>query len=348
MRLAARALPCLGALVLLLPSCKSSDSVADVLVVATVEVAPPSATLNPQETLQLDATPKTAGGLSLPSRGVTWTSRAPALVTVNETGMVRAIAVGGPVTITASVEGVQGSAAITVTPVPVDHVTVLPGQTSILGGGSRQLTATAFDASGAELPGRGFVWESSAPAIAQVTNTGLVLGQAEGGPVTITATSGGKSASASVSVTHRPATRLGFVQQPSNAIAGQTLIPAVRVAIQDDLLGTVTSAGNQVSIALAGNPGGATLSGTTSVNAVNGVATFGNLSLDRAGTGYTLIATSSGLSSITSMPFDVAAGSANRLAFTTAPPAAARSGVALSPQQIGRASRRGRGEISVV
>ena len=333
-RLAARALPSLGALALLLPSCKSSDSVGDVLLVASVEVTPPSATLNPQETLQLEATPKTAGGLSLPSRNVTWTSSAPALVSVSETGMIHAMAVGGPVTITAAVEGVQGSAAVTVTPVPVDHVTVLPGQASVLVGASTQLTATAFDAAGAELPSRGFVWESSAPTTAQVTNTGLVIGQAEGGPVTITATSGGKSASSSITVTRRPATRLGFVQQPSTAIAGQTMIPPVRVAIQDDLLGTVTNAGNQVSIALAGNPGGATLNGTTSVNAVNGIATFSNLSLDRTGTGYTLIATSSGLSSITSTPFDVTAGSANRLAFTTAPPAAARSGVALSPQPV--------------
>jgi Big-like domain-containing protein len=330
-----RPLPSLGLLTLLLgQACKPADSVADVLLVASVEVSPPSATLSPQETLQLEATPRTEGGLILPSRDVVWASSTPNVVSVSETGLVRALAVGGPVTLTATVEGVQGSAAITVVPVAVDHVTVSPGEANVVVGASSQLTATAFAAGGGVLTGRAFMWESSAPAIAQVTNSGLVIGQAEGGPVTITASTGGKSATASVTVTRRPATRLGFAQQPGPAVAGQPLVPAVRVAIQDDLLGTVSNATNQVNIALAGNPGNATLSGTTTVSAVNGIATFSNLSLDRVGNGYTLIATSSGLTSITSTPFDVTAGSANRLGFTTAPPATARSGVALSPQPV--------------
>ena len=41
-----------------------------------------------------------------------------------------------------------------------------------------------------------------------------------------------------------------------------------------------------MTIALAGNPGGSTLLGTTSANAQNGVASFANLSLEKAATGY--------------------------------------------------------------
>ena len=55
-----------------------------------------------------------------------------------------------------------------------------------------------------------------------------------------------------------------------------------------------------VSIALAAHPGGATLGGTLTVNAVGGVATFGDLSVDKAGTGYTLRATAAGLPAATS------------------------------------------------
>ncbi len=334
MRPAQRLLACLGLFSLALSACKQSDSVADVLLVARVDVSPPTATLSPQETQQLEALPKTSGGLPLPAREVSWTSSAPTIVSVSPEGLVRALAVGGPVAIVATVEGVEGEASINVTPVPVDHITVLPGQVNLTVGGAAPLTATAYDAGGNVLTGRSFFWSSSAPAIAPVTTDGLVIAQAEGGPVTITATSGGKSGTSSVSVSHRPATRLGFVQQPGPAIAGQSMVPAIRVAIQDDLLATVTSAPNPVTIALAGNPGGATLSGTRTVAAVNGGATFSNLSLDRAGTGYTLLATASGLTSATSMPFDVSAGSANRLSFSTAPPATARSGIAFTPSPV--------------
>ena len=315
-------------------SCNQSDSVADVLLVATVEVAPPSATLSPQEFLQLRATARTEGGLELPSRSVSWSSSSSNIVAVSEDGQVHALAVGGPVTITATVEGVEGKAEITVVPTPVDHVTVSPPDASVMVGGSTLLTGTAFAADGSILPGRSFSWSSGSPGIAAVTNTGMVIGQAEGGPVTITGTTGGKSATSSITVTRRPATRLGFTQQPGASVAGQPIVPAVRVAIQDDLLGTVTNATNSVTIVLAGNPGGANLSGTTTVTAVNGIATFNNLILDRVGTGYTLAASSSGLTGATSTPFDVTAGSANRLAFSTAPPSTARSGVALSPQPV--------------
>jgi hypothetical protein len=56
---------------------------------------------------------------------------------------------------------------------------------------------------------------------------------------------------------------------------------------------------------IAANPGSSTLSGTLTRAAVNGVATFDNLELNRAGTGYTLRATASGLTAATSTAFRV-------------------------------------------
>src|SRR6266550_2163971 len=52
---------------------------------------------------------------------------------------------------------------------------------------------------------------------------------------------------------------------------------------------------------------GGTLSGTTSVNAVNGVATFSTLSINNAGNGYTLTASASGLTGATSTAFNITA-----------------------------------------
>src|SRR3989441_195217 len=52
---------------------------------------------------------------------------------------------------------------------------------------------------------------------------------------------------------------------------------------------------------------GGTLSGGTPIHAVNGIATFPSLSVDKAGMGYTLRATASGLTDATSSAFEVTA-----------------------------------------
>jgi hypothetical protein len=74
-----------------------------------------------------------------------------------------------------------------------------------------------------------------------------------------------------------------------------------------------------VAIAAGAGTAGAALSGTTTVAAVAGVATFADLSIDSAGTGYTLTATSGALIADVSAAFDITAGPATRLAFTVAP-----------------------------
>ena len=55
------------------------------------------------------------------------------------------------------------------------------------------------------------------------------------------------------------------------------------------------------------------------MSAINGVATFSDLSIDKLGTGYTLRATATGLTQATSLAFNITAGSATQLAFTTQP-----------------------------
>ncbi len=92
--------------------------------------------------------------------------------------------------------------------------------------------------------------------------------------------------------------RLAFVVQPTNALTGGAIAPAVQVAIQDGTGATITTANDPVTIQLGTNPSGATLSGTLTVNAVNGIATFQDLSLDRADAGYTLAARSGGISAV--------------------------------------------------
>ena len=72
-------------------------------------------------------------------------------------------------------------------------------------------------------------------------------------------------------------------------------------------------------MAIGTNPGGGTLSGTTTVAAVAGVATFSNLSIDKVGNGYTLTASAAGLTGATSTTLQHHAGRRDKLAFTVQP-----------------------------
>jgi hypothetical protein len=60
-----------------------------------------------------------------------------------------------------------------------------------------------------------------------------------------------------------------------------------------------------VTVAIGSNPGSGSLSGTLTVNASGGVASFSDLSIDQPGDGYTLTATSPGITPVTSDPFKI-------------------------------------------
>ncbi len=128
-----------------------------------------------------------------------------------------------------------------------------------------------------------------------------------------------------------PPAKLAFTVQPTDATAGASIAPAV--AIQD-ASGKVTKATNAVTIAIGTNPAGGTLSGTATVSAVNGVASFSDLTIDKAGSGYTLAASASGLSSATSSAFAVTPAAPVQLAFTVQP-TDATAGAAIAEVEVG-------------
>lgn len=113
-------------------------------------------------------------------------------------------------------------------------------------------------------------------------------------------------------------TRLVITQQPVSTTAGLTL-NTITAELQDDAGNRAATAANSVTIAFADNPGGATLLGTTTRNAVAGIATFNDISIQRAAEGYTLAVSSTGLTGATSNAFNVAPGDPNQLVFTVQP-----------------------------
>jgi adhesin/invasin len=107
------------------------------------------------------------------------------------------------------------------------------------------------------------------------------------GVVNVTATSG--SLSTTFQLTNSPGqpSKLVFLNAPpssNTADAGQTL-PAFEVAIEDSNNNVVTSDSSTVSVSLASG----VLSGETSAEAVNGVATFSSLNTELAGANTLLV-----------------------------------------------------------
>jgi hypothetical protein len=142
----------------------------------------------------------------------------------------------------------------------------------------------------------------------QHTFNNLVLRLA--GTLTVTGTDtadGSVTGSTSFTVTPAAADHLVFLAPPSDTVAGQTISPAVMVAVVDQF-GNIETGDNSdtVTLSLGTNPGGGTLSGTLTVTVVEGIATFSDLSIDQAGVGYTLHATVGGsLADIDSNPFNI-------------------------------------------
>src|SRR5882724_550978 len=126
------------------------------------------------------------------------------------------------------------------------------------------------------------------------------------------------------------ATRLLFTVQPTTAVAGLPITPAVQVTAHDARGNPAAGFTGNVTVALGTNTAGATLSGSTTVAAVAGIATFPTLTIDKSGSGYTLSTTASGLSGATSATFVITPGTPTQLAFIVEPSGTA-AGASITP-----------------
>ena len=204
--------------------------------VNTVTVTPPTASLvlGVTPTQQLTAVLKDVANNVL-TRPVTWTSSTPAVATVDASGLVTAVAAGGPATITATSEGKSGTSSITVTLAPVNTVTVTPPTASLVLGvtPTQQLTAVLKDVNLNVLSGRLVTWSSSAPTVATVDANGLVTAVTAGGPVTITATSEGKSGTSSITVTLAPVNTVTVTPPTATLVLGVTPTQQLSAELKD-------------------------------------------------------------------------------------------------------------------
>jgi len=168
--------------------------------VARVDVSPATSSLQAGETQLLSATPKDGRGNAIGGKSVAWASDNSAVAAVN--GGHVATSKAGVATITATVDGVKGTATITVTPGPVSSVAVTAPSKKLKPGSTMQLSAIATDSKGNVIPNQTFFWSSSNTNTATVSGSGVVTGK-RSGSVTITAQTaqnGGKSGSVKIDV----------------------------------------------------------------------------------------------------------------------------------------------------
>jgi hypothetical protein len=154
---------------------------------------------------------------------------------------------------------------------------------------------------------------------------------------TLTASADGLTGAISDAFSISPASpsQLAFIMQPcpTGCRTGAALTPAPQVAVLDSLGNTVTRSTATVVMTLQGNQGQSALSGTTTVKAVAGIATFTNLNISQPGTGLSLHAASGLLAPVTGAAFTVTSSNPV-LIFSTQPPPSVVAGVTLPSVQV--------------
>lgn len=332
----------------------STTGSGDLLVVASVVVDPPGATLAAGQTLQFRAEPRTSSGVHVPGRPVTWTSSDPDIATVGETtGLVSAVGPGGPVALTARVDGVSESVPVTVGAGPGTALKLVTQPSSTATSGvafASQPVVQVIDSHGnaVALSGVGVLATilSGSPSLSGTTSittdasgkavfTDLVITGEEGERTLIFAASGMVSTTSNpIAVRAANAYTLSITTQPSSS--AQSGVPfATQPVVRVLTTGGSNVGGAAVTASLASGPQGATLGGTLTVtSAGNGRATFTNLSITGPVGTYALQFTTAQADPVTSTPIVLGAGPAAQLVITTEPGTQAVSGQLLDPQPI--------------
>jgi trimeric autotransporter adhesin len=186
--------------------------------VASVTISPSTANVYQGAKLELDVVLRDQPGRVVQGE-ITFGSSDYSKATVNQDGIVTGVA-PGTVVITATSERKTGSATITVLGTPAKSVTLSVPDTVPVGV-EVPISATPLDATGAQLTGRTFTFQSANPSVATVNNlTKTVKGIADGS-TTISVIVDGVIASDRISVGGRRPTSISITPTSLSINAGQ-------------------------------------------------------------------------------------------------------------------------------
>ncbi len=187
---------------------------------STIVIAPDSASVAVGATQTFTATGQDAQGHTVPGLTFFWSSNVDSLATVTQGGVVTGVAVGR-LQVAASAQGKSAFANVIVTPKPVGSIIVTPAHATIRVATTLQLSDTVKDQSGNVLTGQTVTWSSDSASTASVDGNGLVTGR-HIGTATITATAGGKSASAAIIVSQIPVRSITITPANPAVVVTQT------------------------------------------------------------------------------------------------------------------------------
>jgi hypothetical protein len=145
------------------------------------------------------------------------------------------------------------------------------------------------------------------------------------------------ASAASWNVTVDNINTINFIVQPAASVTAGSSLQSVTVELRTAFGFKLLMSGVQVTIGIGNNPAGGTLAGTlTATTNIWGEATFSGLSITKAGTGYTLLASSPGYSGAVSSAFTVTAAAASKLAITSNIAGAASNTANIGPVTVER------------
>ena len=311
-------------------SCGGKESPTAPPVVANVTVSPGADTLATLGRTRVFSAAATDNNGNAVSASIRWHSTNPLVVTVDSmTGLVTAVG-NGLAIVRASASGVNGDAIVAVSQAVATVQVSPPSATVTTVGAATQFTAVAKDSGGAPVNGITMLWISSDPSVAVVDTTGKATAQ-KSGHTTVTAAARGIPGNAGLTV-NQLARHLVITAQPVTGVAGEPLGTAVQVEVRDSLGGLVSNSRAAVTVMLAPHPGTGVLKGSTTVNAVGGVATFSGLFVEVADTQYRLVATTASVSADTSGLFAVVPGAVDHVQFSQ--PDSAINGTPITPLSV--------------
>jgi hypothetical protein len=188
--------------------------------VVGLKIVPSTISISLGSTRQLQAIATLSDGMTQDLTGAaTWATNLPVVATVSTQGIVAGTGQGAA-QISAAYQGASANAAIAVGPPALLNLTVAPNTSSLPVGESELLTATGkFSDGSTQNLTQSATWTSSATTIATVSAAGGAAAKAPGA-VTISATSGSVTGSASLTVTPPAVTAVNIVPATLSMVVG--------------------------------------------------------------------------------------------------------------------------------
>jgi len=204
--------------------------------------------------------------------GVTWTSSAPGVASINSSGLATTVGAGSA-TITAKVGSLTDTTQLTVVAANLVSISVTPTPSSIAVGTAQQFSAVGSFNDGSTQLLTSVTWSSSSSSVATINSSGLATAVGTG-TATITATSGSVTGTAALTVTGASVTAITVTPANSNMPVGTTKQFTATASFSDgssqDVTASVLWGSSNPAAAAINNQGlvSSVAAGSTTINAV--------------------------------------------------------------------------------